>query len=70
MKKLIGKNDIELFLCDYYIIYDFQFLFRGDVVTMECVEKILKKDWIYPLDNTKLTENDIIPLQRVILQLF
>ncbi|KAK9299236.1 hypothetical protein QLX08_007683 [Tetragonisca angustula] len=36
----------------------------GDVVTMECVEKIIKKDWINPLDSTKLTESDIIPLQR------
>ncbi|XP_066600324.1 nitric oxide synthase-interacting protein homolog [Prorops nasuta] len=36
----------------------------GDVVTMECVEKILKKDWINPLDGSKLTEADIIPLQR------
>lgn len=40
-------------------------LFSGDVVTMECVEKIIKKDWINPLDNTKLTEKDIIVLQRV-----
>ncbi|CAK9833320.1 Nitric oxide synthase-interacting protein homolog [Anthophora retusa] len=36
----------------------------GDVVTMECVEKIIKKDWINPLDSTKLKESDIIPLQR------
>lgn len=36
----------------------------GDVITMECVEKIIKKDWINPLDNSKLTEADIIPLQR------
>lgn len=36
----------------------------GDVVTMECVEKIIKKDWIHPLTNEKLTEKDIIPLQR------
>ncbi|KAL6255212.1 hypothetical protein P5V15_013550 [Pogonomyrmex californicus] len=36
----------------------------GDVVTMECVEKLIKKDWINPLDNSKLTPLDIIPLQR------
>ena len=36
----------------------------GDIITMECVEKIIKKDWINPLDSTKLTEADIIPLQR------
>lgn len=32
---------------------------------MECVEKIIKKDWIHPLTGEKLTEKDIIPLQRV-----
>ncbi|XP_011879752.1 PREDICTED: nitric oxide synthase-interacting protein homolog [Vollenhovia emeryi] len=36
----------------------------GDVVTMECVEKLIKKDWINPLDNSKLTPSDIVPLQR------
>ncbi|XP_060811195.1 nitric oxide synthase-interacting protein homolog [Bombus pascuorum] len=36
----------------------------GDVVTMECIEKIIRKDWINPLDSTELTEADIIPLQR------
>lgn len=36
----------------------------GDIVTVECVEKLIKKDWINPLDNSKLTSSDIIPLQR------
>ncbi|XP_025267106.1 nitric oxide synthase-interacting protein homolog [Camponotus floridanus] len=36
----------------------------GDIVTMECVEKLIKKDWINPLDNSKLASSDIIPLQR------
>lgn len=45
---------------------NFCFLTSGDVVTMECVEKLLKKDWINPLDNSKISEADIIPLQRVI----
>jgi len=36
----------------------------GDVVTMDCVEKIIKKDWIHPLSGQKLTEKDIILLQR------
>lgn len=39
---------------------------RGDVVTLECVEKIIKKDWIHPLTSQKLTEKDIIIMQRVI----
>jgi len=36
----------------------------GDVVTMECVEKIIKKDWLHPLTGDKLTEKDIIAVQR------
>lgn len=40
-------------------------ILRGDVVTMECVEKIIKKDWIHPLTSEKLSEKDVIPLQRV-----
>ncbi|XP_058464550.1 nitric oxide synthase-interacting protein homolog [Malaya genurostris] len=36
----------------------------GDVVTLECVEKIIKKDMIHPLTNEKLSESDIITLQR------
>uniref|UniRef100_A0A1A9V5R3 Nitric oxide synthase-interacting protein homolog n=1 Tax=Glossina austeni TaxID=7395 RepID=A0A1A9V5R3_GLOAU len=36
----------------------------GDVVTMECVEKLIKKDMIHPLNNEKLKDKDIIPLQR------
>jgi len=36
----------------------------GDVVTMECVEKIIKKDWLHPFTGDKLTENDIILVQR------
>ncbi|XP_053674819.1 nitric oxide synthase-interacting protein homolog isoform X2 [Anopheles nili] len=36
----------------------------GDVVTIECIEKLIKKDMIHPLTNEKLSESDIIPLQR------
>lgn len=36
----------------------------GDIVTLECVERIIKKDWIHPLTGEKLKEQDIIPLQR------
>ncbi|KAK0400666.1 hypothetical protein QR680_015380 [Steinernema hermaphroditum] len=34
------------------------------VVTMECVEKIIKKDMIDPISGAKLEESDIIELQR------
>jgi len=36
----------------------------GDVVTLECVEKLIKKDMIHPLTNNKLREKDIIVMQR------
>jgi len=36
----------------------------GDVVTMDCVEKIIKKDWICPLTGKKLKESDIITMNR------
>lgn len=36
----------------------------GDVVTMECVEKIIKKDMIHPLTSEKLKESDIIEMER------
>ncbi|KAJ9598438.1 hypothetical protein L9F63_010882 [Diploptera punctata] len=36
----------------------------GDVITVECVEKIIKKDWLHPLTGEKLKETDIIYLQR------
>lgn len=42
--------------------------FRGDVVTMECVEKLIKKDWQHPLTSQKLTEKDIIFMQRVYIR--
>jgi len=32
---------------------------------MECIEKIIKKDMIDPINSKKLTDKDIIPLQRV-----
>jgi nitric oxide synthase-interacting protein len=31
---------------------------------MECVEKIIKKEMRDPINSKKLTEDDIIPLQR------
>lgn len=36
----------------------------GSVVTMECVEKIIKKDMVDPINGKKLCESHIIPLQR------
>ncbi|XP_037087319.1 nitric oxide synthase-interacting protein-like [Pollicipes pollicipes] len=35
----------------------------GDVVTMECVEKLIRKDMRHPVTGELLTEADIIPLQ-------
>ncbi|XP_026209417.1 nitric oxide synthase-interacting protein [Anabas testudineus] len=36
----------------------------GSVVTQECVEKLIKKDMIDPVTGDKLSDKDIIPLQR------
>lgn len=36
----------------------------GDVVTVECVEKIIKKDMCHPLSGQKLKDQDIIYLHR------
>ncbi|CAD5114542.1 DgyrCDS3661 [Dimorphilus gyrociliatus] len=37
----------------------------GHVVTLECVEKLIRKDMINPLDGKKLTEKDIIPMRTL-----
>jgi hypothetical protein len=37
------------------------------VVTLECVEKLIRKDMVDPVNGDKLTERDIIVLQRVSL---
>lgn len=37
----------------------------GHVVTMECVEKFIKKDMINPLDGKKLAEKDIILMRTL-----
>ena len=34
---------------------------------MECVDKIIQKDMLDPTNGKKITEKDIIQLQRVIL---
>uniref|UniRef100_A0A915KAH7 Uncharacterized protein n=1 Tax=Romanomermis culicivorax TaxID=13658 RepID=A0A915KAH7_ROMCU len=36
----------------------------GDVVTVDCIENIVKKDWIDPVSNVPISENDIIYLKR------
>ena len=34
-------------------------------MTQECVDKIIKIDMIDPISGAKLTDSDIIPVQRV-----
>ncbi|XP_027199872.2 nitric oxide synthase-interacting protein [Dermatophagoides pteronyssinus] len=36
----------------------------GSVITEECLEKIIKKDMIDPINDKPIKESDIIPLQR------
>nr|CAG4646362.1 EOG090X08E0 [Macrothrix elegans] len=45
-------------------IYRLILLCRGDVVTAECYEKLIKKDMSHPLTGVKLKEKDVIYLQR------
>lgn len=45
-------------------------MFSGTVVTQECVEKLIKKDMTDPVTGDKLSEKDIIPLQRVRVYFF
>jgi hypothetical protein len=40
------------------------FSVSGDVVTMDCVEKIIKPDMVHPLTGVKLGAGDLIELQR------
>lgn len=48
----------------HHILFYLFFRSTGHVVTMECVEKIIKTDWTHPLTGDKLKDKDIIPLQR------
>lgn len=36
----------------------------GNVVTMDCVEKLIRKDMLCPFTGEKLKDGDIIPIQR------
>ncbi|CAF1284029.1 unnamed protein product [Adineta steineri] len=36
----------------------------GNVVTMDCVNRLIKLDMLDPITGVKLTDNDIIPMQR------
>ena len=40
------------------------FMFCIFQVTVECVEKIIKKDWTHPLTGQTLSQKDIIPIVR------
>ena len=43
---------------------------RGVIVTQEVVDKLVKKEMLDPVNGKKLTEKDIIPIQRVNLDEF
>lgn len=67
-KSLIAKENRYMCAVTHDVLTNSQQLAvlrtTGDVVTMECVEKLIKKDMIHPLTNEKLTDKDIIFLQR------
>ena len=45
-------------------------MFRGAVVTQECVDRLIKKDMMDPVTGDKLSDRDIIPLQRVCVNFY
>ena len=49
-------------MCTTRMAYSY---YSGDVVTLECVEKVIKKDMICPITGQKLKDSDIIVMQRV-----
>lgn len=53
-----------LLLCVHKFFF-YVLLYRGAVVTLECVEKLLKMDMTDPISGDKMTEKDIIVVQRV-----
>lgn len=59
MEKLLAVGYLQR-ITDY--LYP---VFSGTVVTQECVEKLIKKDMSDPVTGDKLSDKDIIPLQRV-----
>ena len=57
MRALILHND---FCTLIILLYS-----SGNVVTMECVERLIKPDMICPITGQKLKESDIIAMKRV-----
>lgn len=47
----------------------FVFICRGSVVTLDCVEKLLKKDMLDPINNKLMKDSDIIQLKVWLLQI-
>lgn len=56
---------VDMLIVKLSNIHTYFWCFSGHVVTMECVERLIKKDWIHPLTSQKLSEKDIIVMQRV-----
>ena len=55
-------NDVIIHHC-YYNVYA---LYSGDVVTVECVDKLIRKNnMLCPISGRKLKESDIILVVRV-----
>ena len=57
IQHFLFKDFLCVTLCKHFPL-------SGDVVTMECVEKVIQKDMICPMTGKKLREADIVPLVR------
>ena len=52
-------------MINFFFINIHELNFSGCVVTQECVEKLIKKDMLDPINSQALKSSDIITLQRV-----
>lgn len=56
---------LKISIIDSKNIFVIVVYFSGNVVTMECVEKLIKPDMVCPITGQKLKESDIIIMERV-----
>ena len=68
---LSRQERLGQFLCTCILMYKRKMIkvvtisCRGCVVTMECVEKLIRKDMLDPINGKHMKDKDIIQLERV-----
>ena len=61
---IINKKNDHIGILSICSIIKYDNTETGDVVTKDCVEKIIKPDMMHPLTGVKLEKSDLIELQR------